>query len=271
MTVRETTQAACERSEYAVPRMDCPSEEQAIRLALESSGPVRRLSFDLPGRRLVVWHALGAEPFVTERLQPLGFGAELLETRTDEVASSGTDALESRTLRLLLAINAAMFVVELGAGLTFQSTGLLADSLDMLADAAVYGLSLYAVGRAASRKLRAARVSGALQLALAVAALGQVAYRLLFGSEPEPMWMVGVSAVALLANVTCLALIWRHREGGAHMRASYIFSTNDVLANLGVIVAGLLVALTSSNIPDLLVGGAIGVLVLTGAIRILRL
>jgi len=181
------------------------------------------------------------------------------------------DTDESGTLRVLLALNAAMFVVELGAGWLAQSTGLLADSLDMLADAVVYGLALRAAGRAPARKLSAAHASGWLQLALALGAFLEVARRAALGSEPEPPTMIGVSALALAANVACLALIHRHRHRGAHMRASYIFSANDVLANLGVIAAGALVAATGSHLPDLVIGAAIAGLVLRGALRILRL
>jgi Co/Zn/Cd efflux system component len=179
--------------------------------------------------------------------------------------------VEGGTLRVLLALNAAMFAVEGVAGWLAQSTGLLADSLDMLADAAVYGLALYAVGREPSLKRRAAHLSGWLQLALALGAFAEVARRAVHGSEPEPPAMVGVSLVALAANVTCLVLVHRHRHRGAHMEASYIFSANDVLANLGVIAAGGLVYATGSPLPDLVIGAAIAGLVLRGAVRILRL
>ncbi|MBA3034596.1 MAG: cation transporter [Gammaproteobacteria bacterium] len=177
---------------------------------------------------------------------------------------------EASTLRWLLGINALMFVVEIVAGWLAQSTGLIADSLDMFADAAVYGLALYAVGHA-GRQLGAARLSGWLQLLLALSALGEVLRRWLLGSSPEPLPMIGIALLALVANVACLALLAKHREGGAHMRASWIFSTNDVLANLGVIVAGMLVAWSGSNIPDLVIGLLIGLLVLNGARRILQL
>lgn len=266
-----------ERSEYTVPKMDCPSEERTIRLALEGLSAVRALSFDLPGRRLQVWHDPGVTGSITERLVPLGFGATLVETRSGAAAAEGFEAdttrngAEARTLWLLLTINAVMFVAELVGGWVTESTGLLADSLDMLADAAVYGLSLYAVRRTAAHQLRAAHVSGILQLLLALGALLEVVRRSVLGSQPEPGGMMAVAVVALLANVACLALVARHRKGGAHMKASYIFSTNDVLANLGVIAAGALVAWTGSRVPDLVVGTAVGLLVLSGAVRILRL
>lgn len=183
---------------------------------------------------------------------------------------SSAAALERATLRTLIAINGAMFVVEALAGWWAQSTGLLADSLDMLADAGVYGIALYAVGRARALQANAATASGVLQILLGLGVLSDVVRRFAVGSEPMSLAMVLVGLVALAANVTCLRLIARHREGGVHMRASYIFSTNDVIANLGVVLSGALVRLTGSRLPDLAVGTAIAVLVVRGGIRILR-
>ena len=141
----------------------------------------------------------------------------------------------------------------------------------MFADAAVYGLALYAVGHSAQMKLRAAHFAGWLQLALALFALSEVLRRYLFGSEPASTLMMIFGLIALCANVLCLALIARSKDTGAHMKASWIFSANDVIANAGVIVAGLLVAWTGSRYPDLIIGLVIGVVVLNGARKILRL
>jgi Co/Zn/Cd efflux system component len=174
-------------------------------------------------------------------------------------------------LKALLAINALMFVAELALGVIAESAGLIADSLDMFADAAVYGLAFYAVGRSKGLQLKAAHLSGFLQIALALGVLLEVVRRFIFGSEPESLLMMGVGLVALVANVGCLLLIARHRDGGAHMRASWIFSANDVLANLGVIVAGLLVMITGSPYPDLIIGFAVGLLVLNGGRQILAM
>jgi Co/Zn/Cd efflux system component len=268
--------ARTRRSVFAVPKMDCPTEERLVRMSLDAVEGIAALEFDLAGRKLSVVHR-GEVAEIAQRLEPLGFGARLVETTAVAVeappplAAPAADARERRTLRLVLAVNAVMFVVELSAGWLAQSTGLIADSLDMLADAAVYGLSLYAVGRAASLKLRAAHASGLLQAALALGALADVTRRLVVGSAPEAPAMIGVSLLALSANVTSLVLVSRHRDGGAHMRASVIFSTNDVLANLGVIAAGALVALTGSRYPDLVIGAAVALLVLAGGVRILRL
>jgi len=162
-----------------------------------------------------------------------------------------------------------MFVVEVVTGILAESTGLIADSLDMLADAVVYGVGLYAVGRAASAKIRAAFVSGYFQMALALIVAFDVSRRAVFGSEPEPAYMVLVGLVALVANVVCLKLIAKHRDGGVHMRASWIFSKNDVIANVGVVLSGGLVYVTGIRWPDLAVGIAIAYIVFRGALAII--
>ena len=264
-----------QRSLFAVPKMDCPSEENLIRMALDDLGMVLSLDFDLSGRRLAVVHR-GDAAAVLGRLEPLGLGASLLASEgvaETEVAAAdpAEDAAEAKVLKTLLAINGGMFVVEMAVGLLAQSTGLIADSLDMFADAAVYGVALYAVGGAARLKVRAARFAGWLQLTLALGALAEVVRRFIQGSEPVSALMMGMGLVALAANVVSLMLIARKRDRGAHMRASYIFSANDVIANLGVILAGALVAFSGSRLPDLIVGTVIGLIVLHGARRILRL
>lgn len=264
-------------SVYTVPKMDCPSEERMIRLALNGFEDIRGLSFDLSDRRLKVVHDGEAEP-ITAKLATLGLGASLQETAAADPESikalGGTAASaeqESGALRWLLGINAVLFVVEMTAGLIAQSTGLIAESLDNFADAAVYGLALYAVGHSVKMQVRAAHLAGVLQLILAVGVLAEVVRRFVFGSEPESLVMMGIAFIALIANTTCLLLISKHREGGAHMKASWIFSANDVVINLGVITAGTLVAWTGSNYPDLIIGSIAGIIVLNGARRILAL
>ncbi|WP_372987761.1 cation transporter [Marinobacter sp.] len=262
---------------YRIPKMDCPSEERMIRMALDSCAQIGGLSFDLENRQLRVLHDGEAQP-VTDRLLPLGLGATLQETRAadpDAIEAATLAATrageESGTLKILLAINAVMFVLELTSGVIAQSTALIADSLDMFADAAVYGLSLYAVAHSLRMQVRAAHFAGVLQLILALGVLLEVGRRFLLGSEPESALMMVMALIALVANSTCLILISRHRHSGAHMKASWIFSANDVIINLGVIVAGVLVAWTGSNYPDLVVGTIVGLIVLDGARRILAL
>lgn len=177
---------------------------------------------------------------------------------------------ERKVLWWLLAINAVMFVVELMLGWVAESTGLIADALDMLADASVYGVAIYAVTRTRREKAYAALLSGMTEVILALGVLLEVGRRFVMGSEPVSELMMSVSLLALLANVACLLLLSKHRDGEVHMRASWIFSANDVLANVGVILAGALVYFTGSSLPDLLIGLLIVVLVMRGGIMILR-
>ncbi|KGM07678.1 Cobalt-zinc-cadmium resistance protein CzcD [Methylophaga thiooxydans] len=265
-------------SEYKVPKMDCPSEEGMIRMALDGIEPGVILEFDTPNRKVRIFHGDNATT-IESRMQSLDLGATLEKTEPvlDEELTNVLDAEETSSqqeagiLKWLLAINAILFVTELFVGWWAESTGLIADSLDMFADAAVYGVSLYAVGYSANKKLRAAHFSGWLQLILAVGVLAEVLRRFLYGSEPLSSIMIMMGLIALAANVTCLLLIAKKRHAGAHMKASWIFSANDVIANSGVILAGLLVSWTGSHYPDLIIGLVIGLIVMNGARRILQL
>ncbi len=250
--------------------MDCPSEGEQVRARLE--GVAAGLEFDFPARLVRVWHDDAPEG-ICERIRGLGFGGRLLDT----VATTGADGpapdsgRQARVLWILLAINGVMFLVEGLAGWWADSAGLLADGLDMLADAGVYGVALYAVGRGARQRGLAARLAGWLQLALALGLLGGVVQRMLIGPEPLGGMMMGVALLALVANASCLWLLAPRRAEGAHMRASYIFSASDVIANLGVVVAGALVTLSGSPWPDHIIGLLIVGAILTGSVRILRL
>lgn len=184
--------------------------------------------------------------------------------------SDQTENLERKTLLALLAINAVMFFTEITLGFLAESTGLIADSLDMLADAGVYGLSLFVVGKGIARQSKAASISGVLQIILGIGVIVEVTRRLLFGSEPESLLIIAVGTAALLANIYCLFLLSRHREAGVHMRASWIFSTNDVIANFGVIISGVLVLALDNRYPDLVIGAIISAVVVRGGLKILH-
>ena len=143
--------------------------------------------------------------------------------------------------------------------------GLIADSLDMLADSLVYGLSLFAVGQVAMRKKKIAKLSGYFQMFLAVLGLLEVIRRFM-GIENLPVFqnMIVISFLALIANSISLYLIQKAKSKDAHMQASMIFTSNDIVINAGVIVAGTLVYLTSSRYPDLIIGTIIFLIVIQG-------
>lgn len=177
---------------------------------------------------------------------------------------------ERRILRIALGLNATMFVVGIVAGLIAQSMGLIADSLDMLADASAYGIALIAWQRSASFKASAATLSGMLLLILGAGVLAGVVWRLAAGSHPEGGWMMGIAFIALIVNATVLRLLERFRHGEVHLRATWLFTRVDVIANLAVIISGVLVLLLHSAVPDLVIGAAIACYVLKEALGILR-
>ncbi len=172
-------------------------------------------------------------------------------------------------LIIVLVINGVMFLFEFAFGLYAESTGLLADSLDMLADAMVYASALYVIGKTAIAKASSAMLSGMLQMLLGFGIIFEVIRRFLYGSEPISTVMIVISLFALTANVVCLILLNKHKQGEVHMRATWIFSKNDVIANLGVITAGILVAYFESALPDLIIGAISSSVVLYGSYQIL--
>lgn len=180
------------------------------------------------------------------------------------------EASQKKVLLTLLLINGAMFVCEIVVGFLADSTGVIADSLDMLADAMVYGIGLSAIGKAAARKNYAARISGFFQVGIAGLVMVDIFRRFMVGSEPVSTLMLVISCVALGANLFCLYLISKERKGEIHMRASWIFSKNDVLANLGVIIAAALIYYTGSRWPDLVIGSIITLVVFRGGLQVLK-
>lgn len=164
-----------------------------------------------------------------------------------------------------------MFFIELVSGIMAESMGLISDSFDMLADAGVYGISLYAVGKTIIEKKKSAKANGIFQMILGIGIIAETVRRFIFGSNPEPGYMILISSLALSANVYCMLLLSKHKEGEVHMRASYICSSTDVMANVGVVIAGVAVFLTSSRYPDLIIGIIVTGIVLQGAYRILKL
>ena len=188
----------------------------------------------------------------------------------DDIRLDAHNAAERRTLAWVLGINASQVVVAGVAGLAADSTGLLGAALDNLGDTLVYVVSLYAVGRTAVEQARAARLSGVLLIASALGLLGEVVRRFVIGSEPLGFVIIAAAALNAATNLVNLLLLRSHRSRGMHMKASWIFTTNDMLANAGIVGSGLAVILFDSPLPDLLVGLAVGAIVIHGGWEILR-
>ena len=164
---------------------------------------------------------------------------------------------QSATLKLVLFVNAAMFAIELVSGLLAGSVALVADSLDMLGDALVYGFSLYVVARGALWKARAAVAKAAVMGLFGAFVLAQLLYKLAFPQVPVFEAMGAVGALALAANSLCLALLWRHRAEDINMRSVWLCSRNDLLANTLVLLAALAVWIVGSPWPDIAAGAVI--------------
>ena len=191
------------------------------------------------------------------------------DLKGDLVGHSGTSAAESRILRTALVLNGAMFVVGLVSGLIADSLGLVADSLDMLADAGAYGLSLAAIGRSDRFKGRVALLSGTLLLLLGCGVLLDAARRAIGTSEPESAAIIVVATLSLAVNAYVIRTLTRFRKGEVHLRAAWIFTRADVVANVAVITSGLLVLATGSRYPDLVAGFGVGCYVVREAWEIL--
>ena len=177
---------------------------------------------------------------------------------------------QRRVLHAVLWVNAAMFLAEGIAGLVAHSTALLADSVDMLGDAIVYGFSLYVIGRGVVWQARAALLKGVIMAAFGVGVLVQVAVKIAYGLTPTAELMGVVGLVALGANLFCLSLLWRRRGDDINMRSAWVCSRNDVIGNVGVLVAAVAVGLTGSPWPDIMIGLLVAAVFGRSAMRIIR-
>lgn len=253
--------------------MDCPSEEQMIRMKLAELTNIYSLDFDIPNRQLTVFHTENYDQ-IFQRLDNLNFDTSIVDNVwVDNFSETMINTNKERKLLWqVLAINFFFFTLEITTGFISNSMGLVADSLDMLSDSIVYGLALFAVGGTVTRKKNIAKSAGYFQLTLAVLGFGEVIRRFV-GLEEIPAFqtMIIISILALIGNGLCLYLLQKSKSKEAHMQASIIFTSNDIIINLGVIVAGALVYLTSSKYPDLVVGTIVFFIVGKGAIKILKL
>lgn len=252
--------------------MDCPSEENLIRTKLDGITGIANLDFDIANRKLTVFHN-GELEQIEVSIDELNLGSKKLTTEHTHEIEFEENKSQKKLLWAVLVINFAFFLIEMTTGWISKSMGLVADSLDMLADSFVYGISLFAVGGTLIRKKRIATVAGYFQITLALIGFVEVLRRFI-GTEKMPDFtlMITVSFFALIANSICLYLLQKSKsKEEAHMKASMIFTSNDVIINMGVIVAGLLVHWLNSGIPDLVVGTIVFVMVIQGAVRILKL
>lgn len=180
------------------------------------------------------------------------------------------NAADRKILRSVLLINLGQSAAGIGLGIWAASTALMGAGLDNLADASVYAVSLYAVGRAAMVKVRAARLSGFLLIGLAVLLLVEVMRRFAGGEEPVGTAMMAMAAANAALNLVCLRLLRRHRGEDVNFKASAIFTSNDSIVNATIVLSGALVMWLGSNVPDLVLGVVVAAIAANGGREILR-
>lgn len=260
------------KSIFKISQLDCPSEENLIRIKLSKIDEVKNLEFDIPNRKLTVFH-IGEGKSIEDSIIDLNLGGKKISTEKTDQTEFKENKNQKKLLWSVLIINFAFFIIEITTGIISKSMGLFADSLDMLADSLVYAISLSVVGGTVIEKKRIAKIAAYFQIFLAFMGLIEVLKRF-FNADQMPNFstMIIISSFALIANVICLYIlqISKNKEE-AHMKASMICTSNDVIINLGVIVAGCLVNYLNSNKPDLIIGTIVFILVIQGAFRILKL
>jgi Co/Zn/Cd efflux system component len=209
---------------------------------------------------------------INDMLAQLDLDSTMLSSEEVPVPDLDESKPNKTALCWVLGINFCFFLIEIVTGWISHSMGLVADSLDMLADSFVYGLSIFAISTATRTKKRIAKISGYFQMSLAAIGFMEVIRRFFYASE-APLFglMIVISVFALVANVISLRIIQKVDSNEAHMKASYIFTSNDIIVNLGVIFAGVLVFILDSRWPDLIVGGIVFAIVMKGAFKILQL
>jgi Co/Zn/Cd efflux system component len=182
----------------------------------------------------------------------------------------GNAAKYRRVLWAVLVINAAMFVVEVGAGVAAGSASLQADALDFLGDAANYGISLFVVGMALRYRASAALAKGATMGAFGLWVVGTIIWHAVHGTLPSAFTMSTVGLAALVANAASFGLLWAHRYGDANMRSAWICTRNDVLGNVAVLFAAIGVFGTGTGWPDIIVAAIMAALALQGSGTVVR-
>jgi Co/Zn/Cd efflux system component len=213
-----------------------------------------------------------AAPAMAARAPALQIVDDCCGSKEQELAKAAHDATGAmkHVLQIVLAINLAMFVAEFTAGVVAQSSALMADSVDMLGDAIVYGLSLYALNRGSRWRAGIALAKGGIIAVFGLGIFVQVALTMIYGVTPLAPVMLTFGAIALVANLTCLGLLYRYRAQDVNMSSTFECSRNDVIANTGVLLAAAGVYATGAAWPDIAVGAVIAIIFLRSAIRVLR-
>ncbi|KHD45117.1 cation transporter [Streptococcus hongkongensis] len=258
---------------FQINKMDCPSDEQFVRMALSDFSAITDISVNLEKRLVEVTHQEKPEHLL-QAINKLHLDAQIINSQKIEepLNLEAKQVIQRFILWQVLIINLTFFLIEELAGYFFNSLALSADGLDMLADSLVYSLALMAVAKSVSRKKQVSAIAGYLQLMLALMGFGQVIYRVINHQYlPNGMGMMTIAIMALVANILSLYLISKADHQEVHMKATQLFTSNDILINVGVIVSSVLIGIFHSPIPDLIIGTLIYSIVIKSAYSIIQL
>jgi Co/Zn/Cd efflux system component len=175
-----------------------------------------------------------------------------------------------RVLVVVMMLNLLMFVIEFGAGIIADSAALMADSVDMLGDGLVYGISLYALNRSLRWRAGMALAKGGFILALGIGVIVEIAVKIVWGHPPVSSIMLLFGGMALVANLSCVGLLWPYRRHDVNLSSTFECSRNDVFANIGVLAAAVLVSATASPWPDIAIAAIIAFLFFRSALKVTR-
>lgn len=187
-----------------------------------------------------------------------------------EARFDGVSADYKRRLWIVIALNAAMFAVEMGAGQVAKSQALQADALDFLGDALTYGISLAVIGASVRVRSNAALLKALSLLVMGLWVMGSTLWRVFYVQLPEAQIMGVVGLMALAANLASVALLVRYKDGDANVRSVWLCSRNDAIGNVAVMLAAAGVWGTATGWPDLIVAGIMATLFLSSAFQIIR-
>jgi Co/Zn/Cd efflux system component len=175
-----------------------------------------------------------------------------------------------RVLVVVMMLNLMMFVLEFGAGIIADSAALMADSVDMLGDGLVYGISLYALNRSLRWRAGMALIKAGFILALGLGVVVEIVVKMIWGQPPASGLMLIFGGMALVANLSCVGLLWPYRRHDVNLSSTFECSRNDVLANVGVIAAAVLVGVTASPWPDIAIAAVIAFLFFRSSLKVTR-
>lgn len=261
------------KSTYLIKGMDCPSEKSIIEMKLlEMKSIIKKLDFDFTDRKLIVFHTEKNEN-ITTLIDSLKLWSSLEEViEVENIEFSNDDNKQKKLLLTVLAINFTFFLIEITFWILSNSMWLIADSLDMLSDASIYMVSLFAIWWTIFLKKKIAKIAWYIQMTLAIFWLMEVVRRFIMPEESvNYVFVIIIASLAFLGNLYSMYLFTKNQSCDAHMKASQICTSNDLIANTWIIISWILIYLLDTNIPDLIIWAIVFAFVFNWSFKMIKL